>query len=1053
MAELSPNPSTNDPHEDHGTGYRFGTTGHTERRLLTALCYDLVGSTALLSLLGEDEYQELLDRFQTKIREAIAQQGGVVISEAGDGGVVMFPTTMDAKDAAALAITTGFHIVESCKQVSQDVYHRDLAVRVAIASSPGLLSGKKEGTETITALALALATRLQSLAEPNSVLVSDLTRKLAGRSHAFQYLGRHDLKGFSEPQPVWKANHHRLEFDRFLAFGKVAIPFLGREEPLRRILNSWEEAKNGRGSIVLIEGEAGIGKSRLLREVLRCTRKECLKRQLLQCAPNGRQLPLHPLLRWLVPSDIAEGKPTFESIKAILDRNGIQEPSVVSILSAVTEADIGQEGTYHLSSYEERQRKLLDSIDAMVKALTSEGPIIIAIEDVQWIDATSRSVLAHLIEIIERFPLLLILTCRTGERGDVKIPSKVKVVHLRPLDRDQSTAMLRCLSTPDQFEALAIHLDNFLRVTGGIPLLLEEIIKWGLEDPRISADRLSNILTTTGDVALQTLLDTRLASLGQAREVAQVASILGDPINMTLIGKLLPTLSLSELEVWITRLLEAEIFASERSEASSTISFRHALIRESIYKLLPRRERKRLHAAAFQALRQESSQVLAPLNSLAFHAENAGLYEECVLANIQAAKQAARNWSLGEARSQLEKALEVLERVKNSEFREQQELSALSSLGPVLTSTEGPASSQSRAVYERAIALARRRPLEDRASLFPIYWGWWFTGPEIDNHRALAILEELKDVPDEQVQLQVRHCLWAVEFYVGRHIACIDAVNDGLLHYQHEHGLEAASLYGGHDARVCGLMHRGLAQWLRGDAESAAASISAGNSWAASLSHVGSIAHALHNQAIFHCFRRDFPELSGTASELSSFASQNGMPSLAAASQIFRGWILGNQGELSAGVTEVEAGLSSIRALQTQEDLLLYTGMLCELLGHLGQVGRALELLDEAKTAAEANGHHYWMAELYRRRAILLRAAGRPAWKIEKSLSKALRISTRQGARTLSANAYATLVALLPNTDLVHHWSDVLTRDGSTALQMNKLFVSRETFTQTTAAT
>ncbi|TJV10667.1 MAG: adenylate/guanylate cyclase domain-containing protein, partial [Mesorhizobium sp.] len=281
-----------------GNGNNASEARH-ERRILTALCYDLVGSTDLLAILDIEEFEELISAFQRAARQAVASCSGAVQVEVGDGGVALFPAEMDAKDAASLAIRAGLEIIDACRRVGSDKGRADLHVRVGIATSMTLIhkGDADTGHDNVTGPAFAMATRLQAIAQPDTVVVSDATRNLARRSHVFSFRGTHAIKGFAEPELVWRALSHKREVDRFFAFGRLSSPLVAREAELATIAEAWASAVAGNGGVVVIEGEAGIGKSRILHEVRRRTRHQRAKLLFFQCTPGGLHSALHPLLQ------------------------------------------------------------------------------------------------------------------------------------------------------------------------------------------------------------------------------------------------------------------------------------------------------------------------------------------------------------------------------------------------------------------------------------------------------------------------------------------------------------------------------------------------------------------------------------------------------------------------------------------------------------------------------------------------------------------------------------------------------------------------------------
>lgn len=395
----------------------------SERRIVTALCYDLVGSTNLFQLLDIEGYQELIDAFQQAVRQSITSRSGIIQVEAGDGGVALFPSQLGAKDAASLAIGAGLEIVEACDRIGQAAKRSDMHVRVGIATSVALVHETHEknwSQERIAGAALALATRLESIAAPDTVLVSEETRNLAGRSHAFIFQGSRTLKGFAEPAKIWRALGHKREVNRFYAFGRLGGPFIGRRTELSTIAHCWKNVLAGHGEILSIEGDPGIGKSRLLREIRRMTRDQRAKLLFFQCAPGGFRSTLHPLLNNF-PGGVSEGagqlRLTMSSVTTQFECQGIRDAEVVEIFAYL----LGALGRNELSSNSDPntiRNKARRAVFRALEAMCTDGPVILAVEDIHWIDPTSKDLLAEAAGIVHQLPALLVVTSRSSSQTD-----------------------------------------------------------------------------------------------------------------------------------------------------------------------------------------------------------------------------------------------------------------------------------------------------------------------------------------------------------------------------------------------------------------------------------------------------------------------------------------------------------------------------------------------------------------------------------------------------------------------------------------------------------
>ncbi|WP_192258064.1 ATP-binding protein [Mesorhizobium silamurunense] len=1005
----------------------------SERRVMTALCYDLVGSTDLLAVLDIEDYEELMSAFRREARQAISSYSGVIVSEAGDGGVALFPIEMEAKDAASQAIRAGLEIIEACKRVGLEKDHTDLHVRVGIATSMTLVHGDggDPAHASVTGPALAMATRLQAMAQPDTILVSDETRNLARRSHVFSFRGIHVIKGFAEPERTWRAFSHKRDVDRFFAFGRLNNTFIGRGDELATIAACWHDAVAGKGGVILVQGEAGIGKSRLLYEVRKRTRFQRAKLLLFQCQPGGSHSALYPLLQ-NVRSDLAgkEGRLETSDVAAVFANQSVHDDEVVDIFSFLLGAE-GSNPALKEADLKVIREKATWAVRRSIEAICERGPLILVVEDIHWIDLTSRQLLAELALFIHRVPVLLIMTARPGSEtysGFRDLPH----ITLKPLDREETRQAIMAMRPEIGSAAHSELIGMVEEVTGGVPLFIEEICQWIAENAASITDRLAPAGSSSRISVFEGILEARLEALGPAKDVARAAAVAGNRFNPELLRKLLPEYSDETIGNALDTLIEAGFLIRVRPSGEPDYGFRHALIGETIYNALLRRRRQALHQSLFSAVARDRN--LAPwlgTAELAEHAERAGLIEEAIDQFVIAGTESSSRSAMAEARQILEHALGLCERVAATDTRDALRLSAMVVLGPILTAVEGPNSAPARKLYEDGVMIARRRPVAERAKWFPIYWGWWFTDTVMDGERAEVVLSDLRDVEDAEVQLQARHCVWAIDFNLGRHDRCIAAVDVGLSLYEHGQGKANAALFGGHDARVCGLAHRALSLWFVGKPASAIHSMSEARSWAQQTGHAGSIAHAYLNEAMLHCYRRDFSALRSVIADLRHLTERHHMPALAAAAQIFEGWCDGNAGQVESGREKMRQGLGLHGEFQTPEDEPVYCGMLAELLTRTAEVDEALALLGSAAAQAEAGGSRFWLAELYRRRAELLLLQGDAEADVIAALEKSIAIAAEQSAVPFLVSAYETLQSSGLSPELSSRYRDRVERAKS----------------------
>ena len=969
-----------------------------ERREVTAVFFDLVESTVMLTHSDLEDFQDLISEFQEQSAGVVRALGGTLRDTFGDGAMAFFGYREPAEDSATAAIHAGLDIIRACGRLAAESGRSDLHVRIGIATSELIVHDSDAEVGSRIGIAPVLASRLQSFAQPDTIVVSERTRRLARRHFGFQFLGAHTVKGFEQQHKIWSVKKRIVGATRFLASGRLSERMVGREAELRHAIDLWQLAAAGRGQTLILSGEAGIGKSRLAYEVLRNTRKKRSRQFVLQCSIQGKETALSPLIelvRSAASSVDDHGEATSERISEVMHREGIFDEQAVEtiafIAGASTELGTGDQN----SSPRLVRERIFDAVDRCIENWLEVGPIIIAIEDVHWIDPTTKDLLGHLIKWIRDKSVLLLMTTREAVQW-TETDTWVTLMPLATLPAAQAEVLISKLWHGYAGKPPASVLSLIYQRTNGVPLYLEELSQWLNTQPRLDWVDWKEVLSHARITSLETILSARLTTLGPAKAVLQAASVIGPQFDDQLLRVIMAGVKPADIAAALEDLVAAHLIV--RRAGSSGYAFRHSLIQETIYSALLRKTRSALHQKIF----------LATLDGMrattrAGHAELAGLTKDAAALYISAAKESFSRSALMEARQLLERALRILIRADEDDERERLELLALAALGPVLINTEGTRSPDACKLYERAVVIARRRPVGEQVDWFPIYWGWWYTGADfgVQRLRAQTVLSDLHAVHDVEVRLQVHHCVWAIDFNTGHHETCITAVDAGLALYQRGGGRKRLTLYGGHDPRVCGLGQKGLSLWLTGQPREALASVEEAITWARKIRHVGSLAHAYDIAAMLHRYRSDYDALRKIATLMRRLAHKHRMPLLHAKALIFNGWCVACQGNPRRGREIVEEGLAKQREIGTREDFPVYSEMLAQILQILSESDAAITLLDEAIDEAERTGHRYWLPELYRRRALLAAESGEGRAKSVALMEMALAIALEQNASTL----------------------------------------------------
>ena len=378
-----------------------GMLRFAERREVTALFFDLIESTALLTHSDLEEYEEVTSGFQRRCRDAVRSEGGRVAETFGDGAIAFFGHPVPAEDSAAAAIQAGLEIIRSCRQVAAETGWQQLHVRVGIATSEVVLQDfEASGRPAVTGVAPVLASRLQTIAPPDAVVVSERVRRLAQGSFAFRFLGSRTLKGFDEPQKAWAVKRRIAGANRLFASGRHSTRMVGREIELGQALELWRQVCAGQGRTLIVSGEAGIGKSRLVYEAIRNTSMRRARVLALQCSPRRSDTALSPLIELLRAAlDVSEERSdlSVERIAALMRHEGIHDDLVTTTIAFAVNGSSppGRAGANEDPAHLRERLEL--ALQRCIDIWLETRPVIVLVEDLQWIDPTSEGLLSTLI--------------------------------------------------------------------------------------------------------------------------------------------------------------------------------------------------------------------------------------------------------------------------------------------------------------------------------------------------------------------------------------------------------------------------------------------------------------------------------------------------------------------------------------------------------------------------------------------------------------------------------------------------------------------------------
>jgi predicted ATPase/class 3 adenylate cyclase len=1024
-----------------------------ERRQLTVMFCDLVGSTALSARLDPEELREVVRQYQQTCAEAIYRHEGYIAQYLGDGLLVYFGYPTAHEDDARRAVRAGLEILEALRRPVPSPTRGEgqgeglagarhavpLQVRVGIHTGLVVIGdiGAAGRTEQ---LALGetpnVAARIQGLAEPNTVLISAATQRLIAGHFECQPLGSRLVKGIDTPIAVY---HVQGEWQSAspLAPRTTLTPLVGREQEVGLLIDRWEQAKEGRGQVVLLSGEPGIGKSRLaytLREHV--TREGSLLFE-ARCSPYHQHSALYPLIDALQRTLLFTGQDTNDEKVRKLDRAlalyGMQEslPLFTALLSLPAPP---QYPPLHLTPQKQKERTL-QALAQLLVAQAERRARVSVWEDLHWADPSSSEFLSLLIDQIPTTKLLLVLTFRPEFTPSWKSHSHISQLVLNRLGEKQAEAMIEKVTAGAELSAEVI--DQIRIKTDGVPLFVEELTKAVLEAGGAGARRAAplQIIPAT----LQEALLARLDRLSAARRVAQLGATLGREFSYELLHAVAPV-DETDLRAALAKLVEAEILYQRGIGQQARYFFKHALIQDTAYQSLLKSTRQQHHQQIARVLEEGPSDTKeAHPELLAHHYTEASLIEQAIPYWQQAGQKANQRSAYIEAISHLTRGLEVLKLLPDTPARSQQELLLQITLGTALMATQGYAAPEVEQAYTRARELCQQ--LGDTGQLFPVLVGLLRFYSVSAKHRAARdwaeqLLGVAQRTPDHTGPLLGLHQL------LGNTLLYTGEPDAARMHLEHAMALYNSRpqrhrrVRSSQDAGVVCLGHLAWALWGLGYPTQASQKLRESLTLARELGHPLSLCWVQCLASIVYQFLGSRQEVRAQSLAAVELASEHGFTQLLAQGIFWRGWLQAGQGRGIEAMAQMEQGIANHRATGAEVYRPYLLGLLAEACGEIGQIEKACASLTDALDAVDKTEERFYEAELYRLKgALTLQSqtrlgqvsntsqtgqehSARPqpltpsAQEAEACFLKAIEISRKQRAKSLELRAATSLARL-----------------------------------------
>jgi class 3 adenylate cyclase/predicted ATPase len=1005
-------------------------TGDTaERRQVTVMFSDLVGSTALSARMDPEDLREVISAYQKCVAETVRRCGGFVAKYMGDGVLIYFGYPQAHEDDAEQAVRAGLELIAAITALKSPV---PLQTRVGVATGTvvvGDLIGSGEAQEHgIVGETPNLAARLQGIAEPNMVVIAGGTRRLLGNLFELEDLGSKDLKGIARPTRAFAALRASSVEGRFEALHAAGLTDLvGREEELELLLRRWARAKSGEGQVVLLSGEAGIGKSRLTVALLERLAIEAHARLRYFCSPQHTDSAFHPIIgqmeraAGLVQDDTPKAK--LDKLDTLLAQTSATRQDATLLAEMMSLLNDGRYPVLDLAPQQRRQRTL-EALTAQLAGLARRQPVLMIVEDAHWVDPTSLEAFGRTVDQIKTLSVLLIVTFRPEFNAPWAGGSHVMSLALNRLGQREAAAIIARLV--GNTELPADVMAEIVERTDGIPLFVEEMTSAVLE-----AESEGEARRTAGGVpspalavpaSLHASLMARLDRLGPAKGVAQIGAAIGREFSHALLS-LVARKSEAELGSALDRLVQAGLLSRQGIPPQASYLFKHALVQDAAYGTLLREPRRALHARIAEILESQFAQIAeSQPELLARHFTEAGLIETAAGLWGKAGERSLARSALVEAVEQFKRALEQTATLTGTPALRRERIKLQVGLASALMPIKGHAAPETKAAFDQARLLIEQaealgEPPEDPLLLFSVLYGFYvaswsaFNG-DLVRELAAQFLAFAEKRPATGPLMIGHRQMGAALTYTGDIVGGQAHFDQALALYDPAEHRPLATRFG-QDVRVTILFQRSLSRWLLGHADGALKDIADAIRDARAIGHAATLTYALLFTWFTQVFCGNYSAAAAQADEVVTLADEKNSMLWRACGTALQGSEAALTGRALEGVKMISTSISALHSVGLTLWMPFWLSQLARAHGELGQIGEARRRVHEAMAVVEANKEVWYEAELYRTAGeIELASPEQNAAKAQAHFERALAIARAQQAKSWELRAAMSLARL-----------------------------------------
>jgi len=1011
-------------------------SAQAERRQLTVMFCDLVGSTALSTKMDPEDLRDVITSFQDKCREAIGRYEGFIARYMGDGMLVYFGYPQAHEDEAERAVRAGLDVLGSVASLNDRVGKKHgvvLAVRIGVATGPvvvGDMIGEGVAEEAaVVGETPNLAARLQGVAQPNQFVIGSATRELVGDLFALDDLGTHELKGIAEPTRAWRVTRAvdiegRLETKRQTG----SSPLVGRQEELGLLNRSWEACKEGHGQVVLIQGEPGIGKSRLLEALREPLVDEDYTWVSIRCSPYHASSTLYPLIEhfkramgWQ-PEDDAQSR--LEKLEAALQTQSTPLEEVAPLYAELMSLPV-PEDRYPALAMTPRQKRdaTLDAIVGWLLDLAENKPVLQVCEDLHWADPTTLELLGLYIEQSPTVAMLCVFTYRPEFVPPWSMRSHMTPITLNRLERPEVETFVSHLAGGKSLPGEV--LEHIVMKADGVPLYVEELTKTIIasgvlreEEERYRLD--GTLAEVQIPSTLQDSLMARLDSAPTLREVAQMGSVLGREFAYDML-KAVIALDETVLQRGLEQLVADELLYQRGRGQRSRYIFKHALIQDAAYQSLLNRTRQQYHHQVAELLESRFPELAQTQPELvAHHYTEAGAWEQAAAYWQQATTQALSRSANEEAISYLDRGIEGVVALPEAPTRDEQELELQIQLAVTLVPAKGWSAPQTVAAFARARELCHLTG--NRSHLITVNWGE-YTGHllrgelDVALQKAREMLRGAERDDDITARLMAHRSIGVTSVHRGDFDSAREHFEGALALYDPVQHRPLAFRYG-YDIRAALLTYLTHALLELGYPAQSLLRIQEALENARAMDHGPTLAFTLFNVCFFRQRYGGLEAQRALVDELIAVCAAHGLSAFGSIGVACRGHLSMLSEPSETALAEIEAGTNTWRGSSAQIIMPWFLTLLAQAYGALDRPERGLACLDDALGIVKLTNERLYLPGVLQTKAELLLAGPTPdPSRAEASFKEAIRISREMDAHLPELRAATRLARLWRQQD------------------------------------